>query len=160
MAKEIERKFLVAGEFQNSAENVERITQGYLCSLPERTVRVRIRGDQGFLTIKGRSDECGIVRDEFEYEIPLADARALISLCEYGVIDKLRYRVPYHGHVWEVDVFHGMNEGLIVAEIELSEKDECFERPSWLGEEVTGYNRYYNASLSKYPYARWNHEEK
>ena len=160
MATEIERKFLVTGDYSELVERADRIVQGYLCSAPDRTVRVRIRGDKGFLTIKGRSDNNGIARSEFEYEIPVAEAEALLLLCEPGVIDKVRHIVPFQGHIWEVDVFHGCNEGLVVAEIELTAEDEVFERPDWVGEEVTGQTRYYNAMLSKRSYAEWEPREK
>lgn len=160
MAIEIERKFLVAGDFTPFVEQAERIVQGYLCSAPDKTVRVRVRGDKGFLTIKGLSDKSGIARSEFEYEIPLTDAEALLLLCESGVIDKIRHLVPFRGHTWEVDVFHGCNEGLVVAEIELREEDETFEHPDWIGEEVTGQGHYYNSMLSKHPYIEWGLDKK
>lgn len=160
MAIEIERKFLVSGNFRDAVIRAERIVQGYLCAAPDKTVRVRIRAEKAFLTIKGASDKAGLVRSEFEYEIPVADAEALLTLCESGVIDKVRHLVPFEGHTWEVDVFHGCNEGLVVAEIELTSEDESFERPDWLGEEVTGENRYYNSMLSQHPYATWLPVEK
>lgn len=160
MAKEIERKFLVKGDFRALVQRAERIVQGYLCSMPERTVRVRIQGERGILTIKGRSNDSGVTRSEFEYEIPLSEAQELMTLCLSGVIEKVRHWVPFHGQVWEVDVFHGDNEGLIIAEIELSDENEGFECPEWAGEEVTGQMRYYNALLSRYPYKRWSLEEK
>ncbi|NDV12957.1 CYTH domain-containing protein [Crenobacter caeni] len=155
MAQEIERKFRVAGEFRGDAVGAERITQGYLCSVPERTVRVRIKGSQGYLTIKGIGNETGAARYEWEQAIPLADAQELLALCEPGVIDKVRHRVPVGGHVFEVDEFFGENAGLVVAEVELTSEDEAFERPPWLGEEVTGDARYYNAVLMKQPFCRW-----
>ena len=156
MAIEIERKFLVAGDFMPETVGSTRIVQGYICSQPGRTVRVRVRGEKGFLTIKGASDEKGLSRQEFEWQIPLADAERLMTLCELGVIEKERYLVPHGGHTWEVDVFHGANEGLMLAEIELSSEDEPFERPSWLGKEVTGDRRYYNSTLTKQPFNKWN----
>lgn len=160
MGIEIERKFLVKGDFTKIATEADRIVQGYLCTTPDKTVRIRIRGNKAFLTIKGRSDRAGISRSEFEYEIPVADAEALLPMSEEGVIDKVRYLVPVKEHVWEVDVFQGSNAGLIIAEIELTRKDEVFERPDWLGEEVTGQIRYYNAMLSKHPYEKWSSEER
>lgn len=155
MAQEIERKFLVNGEFKSLAYQSVRIIQGYLCSVPERTVRVRIREEQGFITIKGRSDSDGLSRYEWEKQITVEDARELLQLCEPGVIDKTRYLVGVGNHVFEVDEFYGENEGLVLAEVELKSKDEPFERPGWLGAEVTGDLRYYNGMLSKRPYKLW-----
>lgn len=152
---EIERKFLVAGDFKPKAESSSRIVQGYICSQPGKSVRVRIRGDKGYLTIKGASDEKGMSRYEFEREIPLEDAEQLLSLCEPGVIDKVRYLLKQGKHTWEVDEFHGANEGLLMAEIELSSEDEELEIPEWLGKEVTGDRRYYNSMLTKHPYSEW-----
>jgi CYTH domain-containing protein len=128
--------------------------QGYICSDPDRTVRVRVRGDKGFLTIKGQSSEDGLSRFEWEKEIPVSEALELMNLCVSGVIDKTRYLVPYGGHTYEVDVFHGANEGLVLAEIELADEQEMFEKPSWLGEEVTGDVRYYNSMLSLHPFSK------
>ena len=156
MAIEIERKFLVSGDFLPGVVSENRIVQGYICSQPGRTVRVRIRGEKGFLTIKGASDEKGMSRYEFEQEISLSDAERLLELCEPGVIDKVRYLVPAGPHTWEVDVFHGENEGLVLAEIELSSEEESFEKPAWLGEEVTGDRRYYNSMLTKQPFKQFN----
>jgi adenylate cyclase len=155
MAQEIERKFLVAGSFHDQATRQTRIVQGYLCSVPERTVRVRIKGTQGFLTIKGIGNASGASRFEWEREVPPDEAEQLLAICEPGVIDKVRYLVPFGGHTFEVDEFHGENEGLIVAELELASEHEAFPRPPWLGAEVTGDTRYYNAMLMKHPYARW-----
>lgn len=156
MHTEIERKFLVAdSRFMEEACSSQRIVQGYICSAPGRTVRVRIRGDKAYLTIKGASDEKGLSRYEFEQEIPLEDAGQLMALCEPGVIDKDRYLVRAGTHVFEVDVFHGVNEGLVIAEVELSSEDEPFERPSWLGKEVSGDRRYYNSMLTRKPYTEW-----
>lgn len=152
---EIERKFLVSGDFSSEVTASQRIVQGYICSQPGRTVRVRIRGEKGFLTIKGPSDDKGLSRYEFETEISLSDAEALIKLCEPGMIDKVRCLVPRGQHVWEVDVFHGANEGLILAEIELTSEEEPFERPDWIGKEVSGDRRYYNSMLTKNPYTKW-----
>lgn len=152
MSKEIERKFLVRGDFKSLAFRSERITQGYLSSVPERTVRVRIKGNEGFITIKGLSNASGLTRYEWEKEIPVDEARELLQLSEPGMIDKTRYLVQVGKHVFEVDEFYGENEGLILAEIELQSEDEPFEIPEWLGKEVTGDPRYYNAMLSKKPY--------
>lgn len=154
MAKEIERKFLVSGEFRQDSPESYRIMQGYICSDPDRTVRVRVRGDKGFLTIKGRGSEDGLSRYEWEKEIPVTEAAELMALCSSGVIDKTRYLVPFGKHTYEVDVFHGANEGLVLAEIELSDEQEAFEKPSWLGEEVTGDVRYYNSMLSLHPFSK------
>lgn len=155
MAQEIERKFLVQGEFKSSAYASERIVQGYLSSVPERTVRVRALGDKGFLTIKGVADKEGVSRYEWEKEIPVSEALELMKLCEPRIIDKVRYFVKCGTHIFEVDEFQGENAGLIMAEVELQSVAEDFERPGWLGEEVTGDKRYYNAMLSKHPYAKW-----
>lgn len=144
---EIERKFLVCGDYKPFAHKADRIVQGYICTAPGRTVRVRIRGEKAYLTIKGPSSPSGMSRYEWEKEIPAEEAEELMKLCEGGVIDKVRYLVEYKGHTFEVDEFHGANEGLTVAEVELSSEEEDFERPSWLGEEVTGDRRYYNSSL-------------
>ena len=155
MATEIERKFLVTGDFSRQVISAQRIVQGYICSQPGRTVRVRIRGEEGFLTIKGASDEKGLSRYEFEQKIPLADAEELLKLCEPGAIDKMRNLVPAGKHTWEIDVFHGEMEVLILAEIELASEDEPFERPDWIGQEVSGDRRYYNSMLTKHPYKQW-----
>ncbi len=155
MGQEIERKFLVRGEFKSSAKKAMRISQGYLSSVPERTVRIRVRDNQGFITVKGKSDIRGVSRFEWEKEISVDDALALLGLCEPGVIDKTRYLVDYAGYTFEVDEFYGNNEGLVMAEIELSCEDEAFEKPDWLGDEVTGDSRYYNAALTKNPYINW-----
>ena len=152
MATEIERKFLVEGDFLSEATSKTRIVQGYICSEKGRTVRVRIRDDKGYLTVKGAASSSGLSRYEFEREVPLEDAEQMLRLCEQESINKERYLVPYKGHTWEVDVFHGHNEGLILAEIELSHEDEPFERPSWLGKEVTGDRRYYNSVLTRTPF--------
>ena len=152
MATEIERKFLVEGDFLSEATSKTRIVQGYICSEKGRTVRVRIRDDKGYLTVKGAASSSGLSRYEFEREVPLEDAEQMLRLCEQESINKERYLVPYKGHTWEVDVFHGHNEGLILAEIELSREDDPFERPSWLGKEVTGDRRYYNSVLTRTPF--------
>ena len=155
MAQEIERKFLVKGKFKPEVFKSTRITQGYLSSVPERTVRIRIKGEQGFLTIKGQGNHSGISRYEWEKEIPLNEAEELLQLCEPGVIDKTRYLVKAGEHTFEVDEFHGENEGLIMAEIELKTENENFIKPAWLDKEVTGDDRYYNAMLTKHPYTKW-----
>ncbi len=155
MAQEIERKFLVNGDFKPEAVKQTRIIQGYLSSVPERTVRVRVKGDKGFLTIKGIGSESGASRYEWEKEIPLTEAEELLAICEPGVIDKIRYIVKSGEHAFEVDEFFGENQGLIVAEVELNSEDEAFDKPAWLGEEVTGYTKYYNSMLMKNPYRHW-----
>lgn len=155
MPVEIERKFLVKGGFKSRASSNVRICQGYLNSDPARTVRVRIQGGSGFLTIKGIGSESGMSRFEWEKSITADEASSLLTLCEPGVIDKTRYYVEVGSHVFEVDEFHGENEGLVVAEIELGSEDEVFQVPDWLGEEVTGIVHYYNAALSKNPYSLW-----
>ena len=153
--QEIERKFLVTGEFKSLATKSTRITQGYLSSVPERTVRVRIKGDKGFITIKGIGSDSGASRYEWEKEIPVSEVDELLKICEPGVIDKTRFLVPAGKHTFEVDEFHGDNEGLIVAEVELASESETFEKPVFLGQEVTGDVKYYNSMLMKNPYKRW-----
>jgi len=155
MANEIERKFLVKGEFKNLASKETRIVQGYLSSIPERTVRVRIKGDKGFITIKGIGNSSGASRYEWEKEIPINEVEELLKICEPGVIDKTRYLVKVGNHTFEVDEFYGENKGLIVAEIELSSETETFDKPTWLGSEVTGDTKYYNSMLMKNPYTKW-----
>jgi len=155
MAQEIERKFLVKGDFKPEAVKQTRIIQGYLSSVPERTVRVRVKGEKGFLTIKGIGNESGASRYEWETEIPVKEAEELLAICEPGVIDKIRYIVKSGDHSFEVDEFFGDNQGLIVAEVELNSEDEAFNKPAWLGEEVTGYTKYYNSMLMKNPYKDW-----
>lgn len=155
MPQEIERKFLVNGEYKPHAASHSRIMQGYISSRRGATVRVRIRDERGYLTIKGASNASGTSRYEWEREIPLAEARELMKLCEPGVIDKTRYLVPWGSHVFEVDEFYGDNRGLTVAEVELASEDEPFEHPPFLGEEVTGDARYYNSHLMKQPYTTW-----
>lgn len=154
--KEIERKFLVNSDaYKQEAYLHERIVQGYISSVPERTVRVRIRGDKAYLTIKGIGNGSGLSRFEWEKEIPVDEAEELLKLCEPGVIDKTRYLVKYGNHLFEVDEFHGDNEGLIVAEVELQNEVEQIDKPYWIGHEVTGNQRYYNASLIRKPYKAW-----
>ena len=156
MPLEIERKFLVAGGFKEQSFKSYRIIQGYLSTDSGRTVRVRLRDGQGFLTIKGAAEKGGFSRFEWEKEIPADDARDLLNLCSGRVIDKTRYLVKGpDGHVFEVDEFHGDNEGLLVAEIELKSEDEEFLRPDWLGEEVTGDRHYHNSMLLNNPYVNW-----
>lgn len=157
MAQEIERKFLVNGDFKKEAYGSVRITQGYLSSVPQRVVRVRVKGEKGFITIKGAADETGVSRFEWEKEISLQDAQSLLQLAEPGIIDKTRYLIKNTDgkHVWEVDEFHGNNEGLVMAEIELESENDAFDKPNWLGKEVTGDKRYYNSYLSKNPYKSW-----
>ncbi|MCU0351260.1 MAG: CYTH domain-containing protein [Flavobacterium sp.] len=153
---EIERKFLVTStDFIKESNKQNHIVQGYLSSVPERTVRVRIKGDKGFLTIKGKSSTSGMSRLEWEKEITVEEAAQLIPLCEAGVIDKVRYEIPIGKHVYEVDVFSGENQGLILAEIELQSETESFDKPNWLGIEVTNDSRYYNAFLSQHPFKNW-----
>ena len=156
MAQEIERKFLVTSEaYKGVAFRDTQISQGYLSSLPDRTVRIRIRGEKGFITIKGKTNESGVSRFEWEKEIPVSEANELLKICEPGVIDKRRFEVNVGQHTFEVDEFYIENQGLTVAEVELSDEDEKFEKPDWLGKEVTGDPRYYNSSLSKNPFSKW-----
>jgi adenylate cyclase len=156
MAQEIERKFLVISDaYKSQASKQTRITQGYLSSIPERTVRVRIKGDKGYITIKGIGNESGASRFEWEKEIPVDEVKELLKICEPGVIDKTRYEIKSGNHTFEVDEFYGENEGLTVAEIELSSEDDSFQKPNWLGEEVTGDPRYYNSMLMKNPFTKW-----
>jgi adenylate cyclase len=153
---EIERKFLVTSDnFKNEAFTQNRIKQGYLSSAPERTVRVRTKGDRAFMTVKGASSESGLSRFEWEKEISIDEATKLLELCEKGVIDKTRFEVKKGKHIFEIDEFYGENEGLIMAEIELTSENENFEKPYWLGQEVTNDNRYYNSYLSTNPYKSW-----
>jgi len=153
---EIERKFLVQSEeFKAISFAKNEISQGYLNSNPERTVRVRIKGNQGYLTIKGKGNETGMSRLEWEMEIPVDEAKMLLNLCENGVISKMRYEVKFGNHVYEVDEFFGENEGLVLAEIELKSEQEAFEKPDWLGEEMTNNEKYYNSYLSKNPFKNW-----
>ncbi|GFZ89595.1 CYTH domain-containing protein [Aquaticitalea lipolytica] len=153
---EIERKFLVtSNNFKEQAFKKTRIIQGFLNTDKERTVRVRLKGDRGFLTVKGLSSDDGLSRFEWETEIPETDAKLLLKLCEKGVIDKVRHEIKADNHTYEVDEFFGDNEGLIIAEIELNHISEIFKKPLWLGEEVTGNEKYYNSQLSKQPYKTW-----
>ncbi len=153
---EIERKFLVSSEaFKLEASEKKTIKQGYLNSNPERTVRIRISGEKAFMTVKGISNESGTTRFEWEKEILKEDAQDLLKLCEPGSIEKTRYLVKQEDHTFEVDEFYGNNKGLVIAEIELRHENESFEKPRWLGEEVTGDKKYYNSYLAKKPYQSW-----
>jgi len=153
---EIERKFLVSGDdYKREAYASDRIKQGYICSGHGHTVRVRIRGDKGYLTIKGPSKNGGMTRFEFEKEITLDEARQLFELCEPGVIDKTRYLVKSGKHTFEVDEFYGDNEGLVMAEVELGSEDEAYSKPHFIGREVTGDSRFYNSHLRKLPFIVW-----
>ena len=153
---EIERKFLVKDDsYKQLAFSYSRIKQGYICSGHGRTVRVRLRDRCGYLTIKGPSDAKGMSRYEFEKEITVEEAQELFKLCEPGIIDKTRYLIDYHQHTFEVDEFYGDNEGLVMAEVELNAEDEAFDRPAFLGSEVTGDRRFYNSHLRKFPFVIW-----
>jgi len=153
---EIERKFLVTSEaFKNESHKQIRIKQGFLNRDPERTVRVRLISDKGILTVKGLSTNDGLSRFEWEKDISKSEVEALLLLCEQGIIDKLRYEVKVNHHTFEIDEFFGDNEGLIIAEVELNDENEAFEKPEWLGEEVTGNIKYYNSQLSKIPFKTW-----
>lgn len=156
MAYEIERKFLVKSDiFKQEATSKEYIVQAFLNRHKERTVRVRIKDEKAYLTIKGISNERGTVRKEWEYEIPIGDAKEMLKVCESGVIEKYRYLVPVGPHTFEVDIFEGENKGLVVAEVELENEEESYQKPDWLGEEVTGNKAYYNSNLSQNPYTKW-----
>ena len=157
---EIERKFLVVGDdYKRLAFSSSRIQQGYICSSHGRTVRVRLRDDRGYLTIKGPSVDGGLSRYEFEKEITKEEAEQLMQLCEPGLIDKTRYLVKSGKHTFEVDEFYGENEGLVMAEVELGSADEPYEKPDFIGKEVTGDRRYYNSHLRKNPFSQWKNEE-
>src|SRR5690606_2707554 len=155
--QEIERKFLVNSEaFKNEAHKRTRIVQGFLNTHPERTVRVRIQGSDGFVTVKGKSSKSGLSRFEWEKQISLAEAEVLLHICEPGIIEKTRYEVFFSDHTFQIDDFTGENEGLIIAEIELKTENEPFIKPEWLGNEVTGDVKYYNSKLSKNPFKKWS----
>ncbi len=156
---EIERKFLVCGEYKSKAYSHSHIEQGYFDSAPGRTIRVRIRDDKAYLTIKGPSNQAGLARYEFETEVSLEDGRQLMALCRPGRIDKTRWLIKNGKHTIEVDEFHGDNDGLVMAEIELGSEDEEYEKPDFLGKEVTGDRRYYNSHLMRFPYCLWGHIE-
>jgi len=154
MGIEIERKFLLNDDGWRGLGQPTLMRQGYLTADPVRTVRVRIEGERAVLTIKSKST--GATRGEWEYEIPVADAAELLDrLCKQPLVEKVRHRIEHAGHTWEVDEFQGENAGLVVAEIELGSEDEAFEKPAWIGREVTGDPRYYNSSLIRLPYAKW-----
>lgn len=154
MAVEIERKFLVTSEAWRTGASVTPIRQGYILASPEKSVRVRTKGDLGFITVKAERQGAGT--NEFEYEIPLTDANELLELaCEHPIIDKLRFERDEHGHRWEIDLFKGANSGLVVAEVELKSADESVDLPDWVGEEVTTDPKYLNANLFKNPYQNW-----
>jgi adenylate cyclase len=153
MGVEIERKFLLAGEDWRALGEPLLLRQGYLSSDPARVVRVRVEGDQAYLTIKGKS--VGATRGEWEYPIPLLDANELLALCEQPIVEKYRRKIEFAGNVWEVDEFLGANAGLVVAEIELGSEDQAFERPDWIGFEVTHDARYFNSALARHPYSAW-----
>ena len=155
MPQEIERKFLVKEGYKQYAFTHTRITQGYLSSAPERIVRVRINGDRGYITVKGVTNFSGISHYEWEKEIPVSEVDDLLKICEPGVIDKTRYEVKLGNHTFEVDEFYGENQGLVVAEVELENENDQFEKPSWLGAEVTGDVKYYNSMLMKTPFTKW-----
>lgn len=153
MAIEIERKFLVIGEAWRTLTSGLRYCQGYLCRDPARTVRIRVAGERGYLTIKGATQ--GITRAEFEYPIPVAEAEALLQLCDRPLIEKIRYRISHGELVWEIDEFLGENQGLIVAEVELRSPEQTFAKPDWIGAEVSDNPRYFNAALVANPYSQW-----
>ncbi len=158
MAQEIERKYLVKGTSWREGAQGTLYRQGYLAKDAGRTVRVRVAGDSAFLTIKGRTND--VSRAEYEYAIPLADAHDLLAFCEGPLVEKTRYKISHGGRVWEVDVFHGDNEGLIMAEVELESEDAAISLPDWAGAEVSHDARYYNSSLSRHPYKSWGKGEK
>lgn len=153
MAKEIERKFLVDAEGWGKQGNPVEMCQAYLTIDSKKIIRVRIAADKAFITIKGNQE--GITRDEFEYEVPVADAFQMMKMCEGNTVEKTRYNYNFAGKLWEIDVFHGANNGLIVAEIELESEDEPFEKPHWIREEVSTEVKYYNFWLSKNPFSQW-----
>jgi len=159
MPTEIERKFLVSNEnFKEESFKELRIIQGYLCSIPERTVRVRVTGEQGFIAVKGIINKSDLSRFEWEKEISVPEANELLKICEPGLIDKIRYHVQSGQHIFEVDEFYGENKGLTIAEIELKSEDEKFVKPAWLDVEVTGDVRYFNSTLKQHPYSTWKND--
>ncbi len=155
MNYEIERKFLVAGEYKSQAFAQYRIVQGYLSSVPNRVVRIRIKGDTAYLTIKSTVSDSEFTRYEWEREIPVKDAEDMLKFCEKEIIEKTRHLIKVESHVFEVDEFYGSNQGLLIAEVELKSEDEVFKKPAWLGKEVTSDSRYYNSMLVKHPYSKW-----
>lgn len=159
VSKEIERKFLVKGSFKEHAISSMVIKQGFLSTVPERTVRIRIKGDKAFITIKGIGNASGISRFEWEKEIPKKEAVELLKICERGIIDKKRYIISANKDLFfEVDEFYGENQGLIIAEIELPNENTLFSKPAWLGKEVTGDKKYYNSYLAQNPYNNWTNK--
>ncbi len=156
MGFEIERKFLIKGDFKPYVHKSYAIKQGYLSLSGSNLVRVRVKGERAFLTVKTAVAEGSIKRHEWEYEIPFNEGEEMLELCKEGLIDKTRYLVKVGGHTYEVDEFYGDNEGLVLAEVELDDEDELFEKPDWLGEEVTNNTKYYNSFLSIFPYKTWN----
>lgn len=158
---EIERKFLVCSKaYKDEASTIEGIRQGFLNSHPERTVRIRLKDAAGYITVKGISNKEGTSRFEWEKEISHKEAQQLFAICEGGIIRKTRYAVTVGKHIFEVDEFHDKNQGLVIAEIELSDAKEAFEKPKWLGKEVTGNIKYYNSQLCKHPYISWKTKDK
>ena len=158
MAKEIERKFLVVGDAWRSLAQGVHYRQGYLNSIKERTVRIRTVGEKAVITVKGPT--VGVTRMEFEYQIPYDDCVAMLdNLAEKPIIEKKRYKIPMGEFIWEIDEFFGVNEGLIVAEIELKSEDQAFEKPEWIGKEVSGDPRYFNSNLVAHPYSTWKDKE-
>ena len=156
MGSEIERKFLTKDDNYRRISKGVPYMQGYICSGKGKVVRVRVAGTKGYITIKGPQN--GIKRSEYEYEIPLNDAKEMLeNLCTKPLIEKHRFKVSYEGFVWEIDEFHGENEGLVVAEIELENENQQFTIPEWIGKEVTGESKYYNSSLIKNPYSKWSY---
>jgi adenylate cyclase len=153
MCVEIERKFLLAGDGWRALGEPVLLRQGYLSSDPARVVRVRVEGDQAYVTIKGKSS--GATRGEWEYPVPLDEANELLALCEQPLVEKTRRKIEFAGNVWEVDEFAGANQGLVIAEIELSSEDQAFDKPDWIGEDVTHDKRYYNSNLAKHPFSSW-----
>jgi len=156
MAKEIERKFLVKGDFKKFAVQQFQISQGFLSTVPERTVRVRLKDELGYITVKGIGNASGTTRFEWEKEISKEEAQSLLQLCEPTIIEKIRYIIPANNELFfEVDEFLGFNKGLLIAEIEIPSESTKFEKPDWLGVEVTGKSNYYNSALSKKPFSKW-----
>ena len=155
MGLEIERKFLVKGDYKKHVVKSLTIKQGYISTVHGITVRVRLKDKKGYLTIKGGTGESGISRYEWEKEIAFEEADELLRLCDSGIIDKTRHLIPADSFIWEVDEFHGENEGLVMAEIELKSESDTFSVPDWLGPEVTGDLRYYNSYIAKNPFTRW-----
>ncbi|MEZ4906863.1 MAG: CYTH domain-containing protein [Saprospiraceae bacterium] len=158
MSLEIERKFLVKGDFKSHSHSSEIIKQGYISTIPERSVRIRIQGEIAFLTIKGIGNKSGTSRLEWEKEISIDDAEILLQICEPGMIEKTRYLINFREHTFEVDEFHGYNNGLVVAEVELEDENEEIILPDWIGKEVTGDEKYYNIMLMKFPYSTWERD--